>query len=147
MAQFAIYNPSNQPDSAASQELIDFLYEQLGEFGDSKADIARCLDFALGNLKRESSGFALVYHDKAEILGATIVNETGMAGYIPENILVYIAVNKNQRGKGIGKVVMNKAAETARGDIALHVEPDNPARYLYEKLGYTNNYLEMRLKN
>ncbi len=32
------------------------------------------------------------------------------------------------------------------GDIALHVEPDNPARFLYEKYGFTNKYLEMRYK-
>jgi ribosomal protein S18 acetylase RimI-like enzyme len=32
-----------------------------------------------------------------------------------------------------------------RGNIALHVEPDNPAKILYEKLGFTNKYLEMRL--
>jgi ribosomal protein S18 acetylase RimI-like enzyme len=70
-----------------------------------------------------------------------------MEGYIPENILVYIAVDGSQRGKGIGKTLMQKAISLAQGDIALHVEPDNPARHLYEKLGFTNKYLEMRLKN
>ena len=41
--------------------------------------------------------------------------------------------------------LMNAAIERAEGSIALHVEPDNPARKLYEKLGFTNKYLEMRL--
>jgi ribosomal protein S18 acetylase RimI-like enzyme len=67
-----------------------------------------------------------------------------MEGYIPENILVYIAVHESTRGKGYGKQLMQKAIEIAEGDIALHVEPDNPARFLYEKLGFTNKYLEMR---
>lgn len=40
---------------------------------------------------------------------------------------------------------MSMAIEMANGGIALHVEPDNPARYLYEKLGFTHKYLEMRL--
>jgi ribosomal protein S18 acetylase RimI-like enzyme len=40
---------------------------------------------------------------------------------------------------------MMEAINTAKGNIALHVEPENPARYLYEKLGFTNKYLEMRL--
>ena len=39
---------------------------------------------------------------------------------------------------------MEKALENASGDVALHVEKDNPARFLYEKLGFKNPYLEMR---
>jgi ribosomal protein S18 acetylase RimI-like enzyme len=68
-----------------------------------------------------------------------------MEDYIPENILVYIAVDGDYRGKGIGKKLMEKTIEQADGNIALHVEPDNPAKYLYEKMGFTNKYLEMRL--
>jgi len=41
---------------------------------------------------------------------------------------------------------MKKAIEHAEGDIALHVEANNPAKKLYEKPGFTNPYLEMRLK-
>ncbi len=81
--------------------------------------------------------------DEGEIVGAVVMNKTGMSGYIPENILVYIAVDSNQRGKGLGKKLMSTAIEMAHGAIALHVEPDNPARYLYEKLGFTNKYLKM----
>jgi ribosomal-protein-alanine N-acetyltransferase len=40
---------------------------------------------------------------------------------------------------------MQKAISIADGNIALHVEPNNPAKILYEKLGFTNKYLEMRL--
>ena len=42
---------------------------------------------------------------------------------------------------------MNEAIKNTKGGIALHVEPNNPARFLYEKLGFTNKYLEMRLQN
>lgn len=69
-----------------------------------------------------------------------------MSGYIPDNILVYIAVHEKTRGKGVGKALMEKAITLAEGDIALHVEPDNPAKRLYERLGFSNKYLEMRLK-
>jgi len=40
--------------------------------------------------------------------------------------------------------MMRLALETAKGNVALHVEPNNPAKILYEKLGFTNKYLEMR---
>ncbi len=69
-----------------------------------------------------------------------------MKEYIPENILVYIAVHRDQRGKGLGKKLMNETLLYAKGDIALHVEHDNPAKFLYEKIGFDNKYLEMRLK-
>ncbi|MEX0928429.1 MAG: GNAT family N-acetyltransferase, partial [Balneolales bacterium] len=72
--------------------------------------------------------------------------KTNMEEFIPENILVYIAVSSGYRGMGVGKELMKRSVEAAEGDVALHVEPDNPARLLYEKIGFTNKYLEMRYK-
>jgi len=40
---------------------------------------------------------------------------------------------------------MLKTIDIATGNIALHVEPENPAKYLYEKVGFSSKYLEMRL--
>jgi ribosomal protein S18 acetylase RimI-like enzyme len=94
----------------------------------------------------DKGGVAVLAREEGRIVGAVIINKTGMSGYIPDNILVYIAVDASQRGKGLGKKLMTTAITMASGDIALHVEPDNPARKLYEKLGFTNKYLEMRLK-
>lgn len=125
-------------------EIADFLFQHLDQYGDTREDIMKCLDYALNNFPHQG-GFAILAREDAKIVGAVVVNKTGMEGYIPENILVYIAVDKRQRGKGIGKALMESAIKNAKGSIALHVEPDNPARKLYEKLGFTNKYLEMRL--
>ena len=81
------------------------------------------------------------------MVGAVVVNKTGMQRYIPENILVYIATHNQYRGRGIGKKLMQETIKVCDGAIALHCEPDNPAKYLYEKLGFTSKYLEMRLPN
>ena len=88
----------------------------------------------------------MLLQEEDRIKGAVVINRTGMNGYIPENILVYIAIDKNSRGEGLGKRLMQEVIEHADGDIALHVEANNPAKILYEKLGFTNPYLEMRLK-
>jgi [ribosomal protein S18]-alanine N-acetyltransferase len=123
------------------QQIADFLSRHLDEFGDKKEYILNCLDYAL-NPNR--GGFILLGIDQNEIIGTVVVNKTGMEGYIPANILVYIAVHQNYRGKGIGKKLMQEALPKTSGGVALHVEPNNPAKFLYEKLGFTNKYLEMR---
>ncbi len=125
-------------------EIADFLHEHLDQYGDTKEDILKCLDYALSNYPHQG-GFVLLARDEEGIVGAVVMNQTGMEGFIPENILVYIAVHSRYRGKGLGKQLMEKAISLAKGNIALHVEPDNPAKKLYEKLGFTNKYLEMRL--
>ncbi len=56
------------------------------------------------------------------------------------------AVRSDQRGKGLGGIFMKQIKELVEGDIALHVEADNPAKRLYEREGFTNPYLEMRWK-
>lgn len=118
-----------------------FLHQHLENYGDKVTDIQKAINYVF-----ERGGSVTIQYINNEIVGAVVINETGMGGYIPENILVYIAVNNKYRGKGLGKQLMQKAIKNCKGDIALHVEKDNPAKFLYEKLGFTNPYLEMRLK-
>jgi len=78
------------------------------------------------------------------LVGASVVNHTGMGGYIPSEQLVYIAVHENNRGQGLGKKILRYTLDHCQGDMALHVEYDNPATYLYKSLGFVNKYAEMR---
>lgn len=137
------FDPSNPTSREQYNNIANFLFDQLEQYGDPIDAIKKCLDYAL-DPKR--GGDIITLQEDGEILAATILNKTGMSGYIPENILVYIATHRDHRGKGLGKTLMEKAIETVKGDIALHVEKDNPAKFLYEKMGFTNPYLEMRLK-
>lgn len=122
----------------------DFLYQALEQYGDERHHIMSCLEYAISG-EFGKGGTITIAADGDSIVGAVVTNKTGMGGYIPENILVYIAVDPNQRGKGTGKALMERVIESVEGDIALHVEPENPAKRLYERLGFTNKYLEMRL--
>lgn len=145
MYQTRTYNAEQKPTNKEKQEIADFLSDHLDQFGDKKEDILKAIDFSVK--ERDSfGGFTLEARQDDKIIGAVVVNQTGMDGYIPENILVYIATHRDLRGKGIGKSLMKEAIATAKGDIALHVEANNPALHLYQKLGFENKYLEMRLK-
>lgn len=127
------------------EQIADFLYKHLDQYGDEKTAILNCIAYAYGDGPGQD-GFILIAHHEDEILGVVIINKTNMSGFIPENILVYIAVHEKTRGQGVGKQLMKNVIDATKGDIALHVEPDNPAKFLYEKFGFTNKYLEMRLK-
>jgi [ribosomal protein S18]-alanine N-acetyltransferase len=142
--EFISYTPADTVNEEQKKEVADFLFEHLDQFGDEHEAIMKCINFALDD-KKKFGGFVLISKDNDQITGAVVVNKTGMQGYIPENILVYIAVDKKYRGKGLGRQLMTKTFDMAEGSIKLHVEPENPARYLYEKLGFTSKYLEMRL--
>ena len=141
--EFKIISPETGAHKIYTSKIIsNFLFNHLEHYGDKTQDILKCIDYAMNPNK---GGTVIVGLDNSKIVGIVILNNTGMSGFIPENILVYIAVDNSQRGKGYGKKLMQKAIDTAEGNIALHVEPDNPAKGLYEKLGFTNKYLEMRL--
>ena len=141
------FDKNNKFIDAKQIEVNEFLFKSLQEYGDPKEDINAAINYALGE-ENSPGGFVLVSFDEQKVVGTVVVNRTGMKKYIPENILVYIATDPEYRGKGIGKNLMQTALENAEGSVALHVEPNNPAKGLYEKLGFTNKYLEMRyIKN
>lgn len=66
-------------------------------------------------------------------------NQTGVKDYIPENILVSIAIHKNLRGKGIAKLWLQKTIDLAEESIAIHVEPEILAVFHTKKLGIVVN--------
>lgn len=144
MIQYNLYKQADLFSEQEEDQVIQFLFTHLDQYGDAKKDIQKCLNYARGK-NDKPGGHIIVARDGQEVVGAVILNQTGMEDYIPENILVYIATHHGYRGKGIGKKLMQMAIEHTDGNIALHVEPDNPAKILYEKLGFTNKYLEMRL--
>lgn len=143
MSKTKVFNSDNKPTVQEKNDIINFLFDSLQEYGDPKSDIEKAINYALQETP-SFGGFVLVSYLDNKIVGAVVINQTGMKDYIPENILVYIAIHPDKRGKGLGKKLVEKTIEIADGNIALHVEPDNPAKKLYEKLGFSSKYLEMR---
>lgn len=147
MITLKTYSEQNTIEENKKQEIVQFLFQHLEQYGDPKGDIADAVNYSLGHQSKPGGIIVTATdQDNQKLVGAVVVNKTGMGGYIPENILVYIATDKNVRGQGIGKLLMQNAIDSSDGDIALHCEPENPAMHLYKKLGFTSKYLEMRLK-
>lgn len=141
------YSEKNKVAENQKEEIVKFLFEHLEQYGDPESDIATAVNYSLGHQNKPGGNIITATdQDSQSLVGAVVLNKTGMGGYIPENILVYIATDKKLRGQGIGKLLMKNAIDSCEGDIALHCEPDNPAMHLYKNLGFTSKYLEMRLK-
>ena len=146
MLRFKQINKENDFDKELTRErFIDFLYIHLDKFGDSKEAIGKSIDYAFSE-EKGCGGFLLAAYNDDELIGTLVMNRTGMSGYIPENVLVYVAVDSSFRGKGFGRQIVDRAISMAEGDVKLHVEYENPAKRLYERIGFTTKYAEMRYK-
>ena len=127
----------------AKKDLAEFLHDSLKPFDDPVDEILDGLDYALSE-EPGRGGFVLLAEEEGEPVGSVVMLRTGMKGYIPENVLLYVAVRPDMRGRGIGGRIIKRALDEAEGDVKLHVEYDNPAKRLYERIGFTSKYAEMR---
>ena len=132
------------PGWTTLDDLTKFLYESLKPYEDPQPVVKQGIIDALEPINKEP-GFVLIAEIDKKVVGALIMLRTGMKGYIPENFLLMVAVDPTTRGLGVGSKIIKKSFELADGDVKLHVEYDNPAKKLYEKLGMTTKYAEMRL--
>lgn len=143
MIAYHIISEEEKQTNINQQTVAEFLYQHLDEYGDDLESIKLSLAHALGE-SGVHGGFIIVALNQQNIVGALVMNRTGMRGFIPENVLVYVAVHRQYRGMGIGKNLIMQGLEKARGDVKLHVEYQNPAKKLYEHIGFTSKYAEMR---
>ncbi|MBN2082964.1 GNAT family N-acetyltransferase [bacterium] len=125
--------------------IVSFFHETMKPYEDKPADIEAALDYAFSD-SEYAGGFLMVTHRDEQLAGALLMLNSGMRGYIPENILLFVTVNPEMRGQGIGAQLIERCVAECDGDVKLHVDFDNPAKRLYERLGFKHCYAEMRLK-
>ncbi|MBD3344152.1 MAG: GNAT family N-acetyltransferase [Chitinivibrionales bacterium] len=141
------YNRERQfPSWITIQKLTDFLHEHMHPYHDPPEDIENGIRYAVSP-PPEKGGFILCLQHEEELAGVLVMLHTGMSGYVPPNLLLFFAVAKEYRSKGLGSRLIRHAAEMCPGDIKLHVEYDNPAKRLYERLGFISKYADMRFRH
>ncbi len=131
---------------ASKDDFAEKLHEMLIPFEDTIPEIKSGIDYAL-DTSGHRGGFILIALDEGDIAGALVMLNTNMSGYVPENLLLYVAVDSGKRGMGIGSRLIKKALDLCSGDVKLHVEYDNPAKRLYQRLGFQSKYADMRYSN
>lgn len=138
-------HPSELPDWASWHKLAEMLHHKMAPYNDELADVYRGLEYALSD-EPGKGGFVILAGIGGQLAGAVVMLETGMSGYIPENLLLFVVVDPSLRGRGVGRRIIQRALEECQGDVKLHVEPDNPAKRLYDRIGFDSKYVEMRYK-
>ncbi len=128
---FTTYDAFNRITRLHIERITSFIFKHSKGMGDSKSAIRKAIEYSA----KEIPGFGgkvFVAEEKDKIIGAAVVNKTGMNGYIPENILVHIATHKNCTEKNLRKKLIQAAKQNCNGEVALYMKPSNPSTFYYE---------------
>ena len=140
-----IFDAFNRMSFLHINRITNFLHEHLEENRDSKNAIQKSLKYAAKEIT-SLGGYAFVIKNKDEIIGAAVVNNTGMSQYQSENLMTYLAVHKNYRKKGIATKLINTIISYCNGNITLHIHKENNAIELFKKNGFASEKIEMTLR-
>jgi ribosomal-protein-alanine N-acetyltransferase len=140
---FAVQSEQELVGKYLKSGIVEFLHKNLQQYRDSKEHIEAAMDYAFSKSDGKG-GFVMIQEIDGTLTGVSLVNKTGMRGYIPENILVYLATDPEKAPLGSGTRLLERTLGEVKGSVALHVEYDNPARRIYERMGFTSKYAEMR---
>ncbi len=131
------------PPPLTPKLIADFLDENMKPWNDTPADTLSGVEMALSG--EDGAGFVSVAMNGNRLCGALVMLGTGMEGFVPPNLLLFVAVDPSLRGRGVGGGLIRHALRQAAGDVKLHVDFGNPAVRLYERIGFERSYLDMRL--
>jgi GNAT superfamily N-acetyltransferase len=122
-------------------ETIVPLFDGYRVFYKQRSDPSAARTFIRARLQKEDSVILLAVSDQGEGMGFTQLypsfSSVSMQGVY---ILNDLFVSEVHRGKGLGEALLEQAKEFARKEgsrgLTLETAIDNPARRLYERLGW-----------
>jgi len=119
---------------------LSSLFDAYRVFYEQSSDLKGARDFLKNRIENEESILFMAYLDKKAIGFTQLFPSFSSVSMKPLLILNDLYVDKNFRQKGIGEALLIHAQEYCRQlnykGLALETATDNPARQLYEKLGW-----------
>ncbi len=140
---FKLFTPFESMTYSEMTEVGRFLENNLDDYRDSYENIIKAIQSAVKQ-RPSFGGFVITAKKDQQIIGAIVINNTGMEGYAPKNIVVYLAVQKDARRQGVGTHLMQQAIETTKGELSIYLKPMQKAPAFYKKLGFSEAALELR---
>ncbi|MBC8183052.1 alanine racemase [candidate division KSB1 bacterium] len=132
------------PDPINFYDIVNFLKMHLKPYSDTEEIINTAVDYALSADPR-GKGFVILATINDKIIGTIVSIKIDKMGIMPEYMFVYVCIHQKYRGKGITTRLIEEAVGCAGGNIKLHLAKSDPKVKLFKKLGFNNNYLELRL--
>ncbi|HHH50073.1 MAG TPA: hypothetical protein ENK52_03740 [Saprospiraceae bacterium] len=147
MIKETLYNAFTKIGTSEKRNIIDFLYANIENCIASKSDTLRVVENAVKDNRASFGGFILELSEANKILGVAIVNQTGMEGITPKNVLVQIATSRDCDNELILKRLVKRVLVQTGGELGLQILPDNPAISYFQNIGFRTSFLVMKYQN
>lgn len=144
MKQQELYTPFTGMTILEKSKLIKFLEANTENGHFSQSEISEAIECAIKE-RPSLGGFVLILKEENELLGALVVNATGMENRNAKHRLSLFAVARSHRHNGIAKHLIKNALQKTEGNLAIQLEPGNGKVAFFERLGFKEKYVEMRL--
>jgi len=144
MVTHNMYNAFTKVPLYERTSLINFLKDNSENKEVSVQMVKEAVDYAIKEIP-SFGGFILTAKEEGKMVGAIVVNKTGLNGGNPKHRVIYLAIHPDFHQNGIGSELIKKAVHFAKGDISLRVNYGSDTVELYKLLGFQPKYVEMRL--
>ena len=134
MATTKLYHAFPPLSMRKKTELVNFLntYQENPEL--DLSIIKHLVDYALKEIY-SFGGFIVTEEDDQKIIGVMVINNTGMQGYMPNNLIVASAFIPGMLIQGASKRLIQKAIHFTKGDIAYLINSPQEKEQLQKNLG------------
>jgi GNAT superfamily N-acetyltransferase len=140
------FDAFNRMSFLVIDRITNFLHLHLEDCKDNKKAIRQSLLYAAKEIP-SLGGYTFITKEEDIIVGVVVINKTGMKEYQSENLLVYLAVHKDFRNKGIATKLLKEAISYCNGNITLQISKENNnAIKVFEKNGFTSKKIQMTLR-
>jgi len=116
------------------------LFDKYRIFYGQESDQKAASHFIRERIQRKESILFIAYRDEVPVGFTQLYTSFSSVSLQPIYILNDLYVCSNNRGKGIGEALLNRAKELCKGKnykgLALETGVENPAQKLYERLGW-----------
>lgn len=145
MTKIERYDPYTRLTILEKTRLVDFLQSNLENGHFTPAEIMETLECAVKE-RPSFGGFVLALLENERLLGAIVVNRTGMEAVDTQHRLSLLGVARSHRHNGVAKKLIAQAMIQTGNGLALQLEPSDGEMAYFEELGFEKKYVVMRAR-